>query len=73
MPITRFRIQVVIPSVATIDASGNISTRGNGDTTITVRTVNNISKSFTLYVDSISGIHKVTVEHSSKALGAGRS
>ncbi|MGR5991993.1 SdrD B-like domain-containing protein [Bacillus paranthracis] len=58
--------------VATIDASGNISTHGNGNTTITVRTVNNISKSFTLYVDSISGIHKVTVEHSGKALGAGK-
>ncbi|MBJ8113746.1 RICIN domain-containing protein [Bacillus cereus group sp. N6] len=58
-------------SVATIDSSGNIYTRGAGSTTITVRTVNNISKSFTLYVDQISGIHKVTVKHSGKALGAG--
>lgn len=58
-------------SVATIDSSGNIYTRGAGSTTITVRTVNNISKSFTLYVDQISGIHKVTVKHSNKALAPG--
>lgn len=58
-------------NVATIDSSGNISTRGVGSTTITVKTVNNISKSFTLYVDQISGIHKVTVEHSGKALAPG--
>jgi len=55
-------------SVATIDSSGNISVRGVGKTLITVKTINNLSKSFYVYGAEFNGIRQVSVKHSGKQL-----
>lgn len=56
------------PSVATIDSSGNIYVRGVGKTLITVKTSNNLSKSFYVYGAEFNGMRQVSVKHSGKQL-----
>ncbi|WP_180255212.1 SdrD B-like domain-containing protein [Bacillus toyonensis] len=55
-------------SVATIDSAGNIYVRGKGRTLITVRTSNNLSKSFYVYGAEFNGMRQVSVKHSGKQL-----
>ncbi|OLR27680.1 hypothetical protein BLD50_00345 [Bacillus cereus] len=55
-------------NVATIDSSGNIYVRGKGKALITVRTSNNLSKSFYVYGAEFNGMRQVSVKHSGKNL-----
>ncbi|QDZ74551.1 RICIN domain-containing protein [Bacillus cereus] len=54
--------------VASIDMNGNIHVHRKGNTSITAKTINNISKSFYLYANELHGIHTVMFKHSGQLL-----